>query len=277
VAVPEGVEAGSGLLQRHHALKVACLREEVEGLHLLDLIAVGEEGLEIADLGGGVAGDVDHAFGGEGKELVEKLGAATFAGRVDDDGCFVGGKLDFGKDVFGRGGVDDDVLEFVLAGVLSGPVGGGFRDLDAGHFFEAVREAESEQSGTAVGIDEVGAIHPGLLRDMVREGGEDVGVVLEKVSGEEAEGERAHLFLHDVVRVGVDPAGRRPQQEGGALLVFGGRLARARLLDGERLVDGLHGDGALIEFDRSAPGPLREEADGFDFSVLRFLKVGGDL
>ena len=34
-----------------------------------------------------VAGDVDHAFGGEGEELVEELGAAAFAGWVDDDRC----------------------------------------------------------------------------------------------------------------------------------------------------------------------------------------------
>lgn len=59
-------------------------------------------------------------------------------------------------------------------------------------------ESEGEEAGAAVGIYEVVAAGGcGLLGGVVCEGGEDGGVVLEEVAGEEVEFEVADLFSDD--------------------------------------------------------------------------------
>ena len=49
------------------------MREQIERLDLLELEAAGLEDREVADLGGGVAGDIDDARRAEGDELLEEL------------------------------------------------------------------------------------------------------------------------------------------------------------------------------------------------------------
>ena len=126
--------------------------EEVEGLDLFeDEAGVAEDG-EVADLGGGVAGDVDDSGGAEGDELIEEFLGAAFARGINDDGGLGGGELDVLEDGFGGGGEEGGVGDAVGGGIAAGPVGGGFADFDAGDFFEVLGEGEGEEAGTAVGI-----------------------------------------------------------------------------------------------------------------------------
>jgi len=126
--------------------------EEVEGLDFFELESgFGQDG-EVADLGGGVAGDVDDAGGAEGDELVEEFLRAAFAWGIDDDGGLGGWELNVLEDGFGGGGEEGGVGDAVGIGITAGPVGGGFADFDAGDFFEVLGEGEGEEAGATVGI-----------------------------------------------------------------------------------------------------------------------------
>lgn len=82
-------------------------------------------------------------------------------------------------------------------GVTACPVGGGLADFDTCDLFELMSEAEGEQAGAAVGIDEVlGTTCGCLVGNISGECGEDEGVVLEKISGQKVES--------DVLGVGSD-------------------------------------------------------------------------
>ena len=250
--------------------------EEVEGLDFDDAVALALELLEVPDLGGGITGDVDDAFGREGEELGEKLGITAFSWRVDDDGGLAAGEGDVGEDVFGGAGEDGDVVDVVVFGVPACPIGGGFGDLDTGDGFEVFGEGEGEKAGATVGIDEESAVLFGLGGDVVDEGGEDEGVILEKVSGEEAELEIADGFLGDVPGVGMDAVVRGAEEEGGALLEFFGGLLDAFSFLGEGVVDFLHGNRAVGDIDDAIAGAGVEEADGAHRCAPWLLKVRGD-
>ena len=174
---------------------MACLWEEIEGLDLGGLVFVFQEAGEIAHLGGGVTGDVDDFTGLVGEELVEEVSAASFSGRVDDDGGLYGGVGDVLEELFGGGGDEDRVGDVVGGGIASCPVCGGFRDFDTGDFLEVLGEGEGEKSGAAVGVEEKAlSTAGGLLGDVIGEGGEDEGIVLEEVACEEVEGEVTDFF-----------------------------------------------------------------------------------
>ncbi len=171
------------------------MREEIEGLDAVDLVALLDEALEVPHLGSGVTGDVDDFAGAEVEELLEEVLAAALAGWVDDDAGFLGLEGDVGEEVFGRGGDEGGVFDAVGEGVSAGPVGGGFGKLDADDLVEVFGEAKAEESGAAVGIEEVflaGAFR--LFGSVAGEGFENEGVVLEEVAGEEIESEVANFF-----------------------------------------------------------------------------------
>ena len=113
-----------------------CLWEEVEGLDLVDLIAVLEEAFEIPHLGRGIARDVDDLGGAVVEELGEKVFTATLARGVDDDGGFLCAEFDVGEELLGGGGDKLGVLDAIGEGVPAGPVGRGFREFDADDLFK---------------------------------------------------------------------------------------------------------------------------------------------
>ena len=111
---------------------------------------------------------------------------------------------------------------------------------------------------------------------MAGEGGQDEGIVLKKVPGEEVEGKLADMFGDHRVVVRLDPAFGGAQQQGGAFLehlhALPGRLAFA----GQGGVDFRHGDRALRDVDDPAAAAVRQEADLADHAVLRPVEVRGD-
>ena len=106
-------------------------------------------------MGGGVAGDVDDFTWPEGEELIEELLVASFAWGIDDDGGLGGREGDVLENGFGAGGEEAGVFDPVEIRILLCPVGGGFADFDTQYLFKLVREAEGEEAGAAVGVDEV--------------------------------------------------------------------------------------------------------------------------
>ena len=171
------------------------VREEVEGLDLLQLEAAGLEDREVADLGCGVAGDVDDPGRPEGDQLVEELRRAALSRGIDHHRGLGGGEFDVGEDRLGRGGEEAGVGDAVGLGIAARPVGGGLADLDAGDLFEVLGQGQREQARAAVGIDEKpGSSRAGLGGDVAGEGGEDEGIVLEEIPGEEVEGKFADVL-----------------------------------------------------------------------------------
>ena len=74
---------------------MAGLGEEVEGLNFCELVAiVGEKELQIADLGGGVAGNIDDGRGSESQQLIDESRIGSLAWRVNDHGSLISGKGD---------------------------------------------------------------------------------------------------------------------------------------------------------------------------------------
>ena len=61
--------SGRRFHQSQHALEVAGLREEIEGLGGGQRVAGGEERFQVAHLRRGIAADVDDGAGGVGEEL----------------------------------------------------------------------------------------------------------------------------------------------------------------------------------------------------------------
>ena len=97
--------------------------KEVEGLNFFDGVTGFTELNEVAHLGGGVAGDIDHATRPELGQLVEKSFSATFAGRVDDESCFGAVETEIVEDALGGGSEDFDVWQIVELGVAACKVG----------------------------------------------------------------------------------------------------------------------------------------------------------
>lgn len=111
---------------------------------------------------------------------------------------------------------------------------------------------------------------------MAGEVGEDVGVVLEEVAGEEVEGELADFFSGDSVVVAFDAAIGGAHEQGGGLFEGLGSLACFVAEAGEGGVDFLHGDRALDDVDLSGAAAVWQEADGTDDVVFGAIEVGGD-
>lgn len=266
------------VVEGHDGFDVACVWEEVEGLDFFEDEALGLHDGEVADLGGGVAGDVDDASWGEGGELVEEFAGAAFARGVDDDGGLGGWEVDLGEDGFGVGGEEGGVGDVVELCVLGGVGGGGFGDFDAGDLLEVGCEAESEEAGAAVGVyEEVGvAALGGALGDEVGEFGEDEGVVLEEVAGEEGVGGVFDLFADGCFGVGFDAVFGGAEEDGGAFFVGWGVGVDFFANLGECLVNFAHGDGALWDVDEFGAATDFEEADGADLLVFWFFEMGGN-
>ena len=266
-------------LEGGHALEVLGLGKEVEGLHRAQLVSVGGEGLEVADLRGGIAGNVDHPPRRVGKELFEEVGPASLARGIDDDRRFIRRERNLGENVLGGSGVNGDVGEGIVLRVATGPVGRGLGDLHAGHLLEAGCEGEGEEPGAAVGIDEETAVDSGFVCDVRDEGGQDEGIVLEEIAGKEAEGEVAHPLFHDLAGVGVHSVGGGAQEKGGALLELslGGGLVHAPALGREGRIQFVHRDRAGWDIDDLAPRSGREEPDGEILVGAWLLKMGSEL
>ena len=153
----------------------------------------------------------------------------------------------------------------VGGGVSAGEFHPAFAEFDAGDALEGGRGGEREESTAAVGVDEeTRATGGGLGADVTGEGGEDEGVVLEKIAGEEAEFQFADSFGDDgFVVVGHDPAGVA-QQEGRAAGEFtgGGTGVDAGADRGEFFVDGVGRDGAARNVDDVEARALAQKTDG---------------
>ena len=204
------VTAGKALVfaECHHTLKVAGLGEKVEGLHVGELIVRRGEVHEVAHLGGGVAAHVDDCLRSELEELMEELFVTTFARRVDDDNGFLGREFEAGEDGGGVAGLEGGVGDVVCRGIFGREANGGFTDLDARDLFEGRGGRQREQAAATVGVDEKTSSAGGdLLANVVREGGQDEGVILEEVAGEEMELQIADGFGDDGFMVGGDFAG----------------------------------------------------------------------
>lgn len=104
--------------------------EEVEGLAGGWGVAGGDEGFEIADLGGGITGDVDDGAGGESNELGQEVGVTAFARGIDDDGGVFSGEGEVFKDGGGVADLEGGVGDVVGLGVLLCPLDGGFAEFD---------------------------------------------------------------------------------------------------------------------------------------------------
>ena len=111
------------------------LGEEVERLDAGDFVGV-LEAFEIADLGRGIATDVNDAPWSKINELDEELGAAPFSRRVDDDGGAGGGKGDVREEIRSVSLDKAAVLDPVAIGIALRPIDRRLADLDADGFGE---------------------------------------------------------------------------------------------------------------------------------------------
>lgn len=230
---------------------MARVGEEVEGLDIDEAVSLVAEQAEVADLGGGVAGDIDEAGRAKGGELLDELLSAAFAGWVDDDCGLVGWGIDPGEDRFGGGRKEGGIGDAVGGGVLARPFAGGFGHFDSADGLEAVGEGEGEEAGAAVGIDEVvSAAFCGTVGDITGEQREDERVVLEEVSGDELEAEGTHLFFGGGFEVGEDAIPGGADEDGGAAAERLG-LGAYFIADARQgLVDRIHGDVAIWDVDK---------------------------
>ena len=89
-------------------------------MHLEQGVSTSIEFLQVTDLGGGIAGDVDYPVWTVREELLQKLGAAALAGRVNYDRGFCSRKGDLLEDVFGGSGQDGDIVQLVFVRILAG-------------------------------------------------------------------------------------------------------------------------------------------------------------
>src|SRR6478609_11940561 len=108
----------SALHQRDHALEVAGLGEEIEGLHGGEFVTGGEETLQVTHLRGRIARYVNDGAGAEGEELVQEGLVAALAGRVDDHGRVSRREIEPGENLRGVAGAKRGVGDAVGRGVL---------------------------------------------------------------------------------------------------------------------------------------------------------------
>ena len=80
------------------------MREEIERLDILKLIAALAELFQIADLGRGIARNIDDAERAELDELLDELRRAALARRIDHHRGFPGWETDLVEDGLGGGG-----------------------------------------------------------------------------------------------------------------------------------------------------------------------------
>lgn len=253
------------------------MREEVERLDFFEGVAGLQEFGEVAHLGGGVAGDVDDAARSEGEELVEEGVAAAGAGGIDDDGSVAGRVGDVFKNVFGAAGLEGGVGDLVDLGVVGGTGGGAFGDFNAGDGLEMFGAGEGEEAGAAVGVKEMGGTAGGgFASDVIDEGGEDVGVVLEEVAGFEFEADAVDDFDGDVAGFGEDVFLTGAHEEGGGAFVALGVGTDIGADDRKFFVDLGHGDVAVGDIDDAVAAGVGEETDFGDLAVAGLLEVGGD-
>src|SRR5690606_2869456 len=115
-----------------------------------------------------------------------------------------------------------------------------------------------------------------LAGDVAGEGGQDERDVLEKIPGQELEGEFADVFGGGGLEVGLHATAGGPDQGGGPALATG-RAATDAVADcGQRLVDRIHGDGALRHIHNARALAVGEKTDRPDLAVFRLVEVRGD-
>ena len=77
------------------------MREQIEGLDVAEVIACIVEVLEVAHLGGRIAGHIDDAGGPELDKLFEELRCAALARRINHHRGLCGGKRNLSKNRLG--------------------------------------------------------------------------------------------------------------------------------------------------------------------------------
>jgi len=241
---------------------VAGLGKEVEGLDGGELIAGGEEIAEVAHLRGGVAGNVDDRARAEGKELLEEGLIAAFAGRVDDHDGVGRGKREAGEDRGRVARLEGGVGDAVGFGVFARETHAALADLDAGDALEGGRGGQGEKAAAAVGVDEkTRATRGGLLAHVTGERGQDEGIVLEEIAGEEVELQVADGLRDNRVVVGRDDARGVAEEQRGAAGVGVAPGVDAGADFGELFVDGVGRDGTARDIDDVEARALPEKAD----------------
>ena len=228
-----------------------CLREEIERLDLAQGVSPGVELLQISDLGGGIAGDVDYPVRGVSEELLQKLRATALARRINHNRGFCSREWDLPEDVFGGSGQDSDIVELVVVCILAGPVGRRLGDLHSGHRLEVPGKGEGEEAGTTVGVHQKAAVDRGFHRHVVDKGGQNKGVVLKEIACQEANADLTHPFFHYFARIGMNAAGGCTEEQGRPFpeLPQGGSLVNAGTLDWQGLVEFRHCDGTAWDVD----------------------------
>ena len=176
------------------------LRKQIPGLHgrrdaVVATIAL-HQSLRVPGLRHRIARHVHDAAGAKGAQLLQKIGRAALAGRIDNDrgGVAVLMQAAVVKHGFGHGGAELAVGNVVGDGVGRGLPNGLVVDFDANDRVKVGGGRQSKQSRAAVAVDEVG--HVGwtviaevhhrsrrVLDHLVHQEWQDVIVVLKKVPG----------------------------------------------------------------------------------------------
>lgn len=136
---------------------MAGLREEVEAAQTLDGIAdavrivrlAADEHADVAGLGVDVAADVDDAPRGEAEELVQEVGVAPLARRIEDHDGLVGRVAHALEELAGVGGDEVGLRGGEIVGFRVG-AREGYRllcDVNARAALEETGEGDGEQAG----------------------------------------------------------------------------------------------------------------------------------
>ena len=149
------------------------MREHIDGLDFFDFIAALCQNAQVALLGLGVAGDIDHLFRREGHERRQEALIASCARRIHENYvrflpvlCHAEHKL---ACIVAE---ESDVLYPVAFGVGYGVMDGVTVELNAYYLARSLRRDEPYCADTAIGIDNLfapghaGIFHSGVIEHL---------------------------------------------------------------------------------------------------------------
>ena len=126
----------SSFLQQGYRFHMHGLGEHVYRLDFFEGIAEAGENYCISGEGGGIAGNVNHAFRFHGGSSLQHVFAAAGTDGVHDDDVGAQAFLyEFRHELSCIGGMEFHVFHMVEIGISSGVFNGRFHDFNADHFF----------------------------------------------------------------------------------------------------------------------------------------------
>lgn len=109
-------------------------RKLVKSDHLLYVVTTGGEKGKVVNLRGGIAGDVNDAFGRSGKNVSDGFGMDALAGRIEKNNVGTVAKVgETGKLVEDIGSDKTDIGKMIALGSLPRFLDGFFHNLHADH------------------------------------------------------------------------------------------------------------------------------------------------